>query len=353
MGLDFDDDFMGAPAASATLPVVAAPIKPAKHIKVRPAILPEVPVEVWDGVSKDYRGITLEQALLLPDGLYHSFPEKIYHQLPYLGSSTLKKFAVNPSTCHDPVEGIPPIGSASHAYSLEGKERFNELYAIMPEFPCPPHRNPKGWHNTSEYREQVEDFQLDNHGKILLTAEEGAAVMAMDRELRAHLVTRRIMNRGANELTGIWTCPETGLRCKFRVDDYPGDGIANDYKTTNSLASFIGVYRRLKYSIQGGFYTLGLEHLGEKIKAFIFCVAEFNEPYGVRTGRIGMPEDETQICRLSASKDEARRLMGLYKESQDRNMWVNYEIPRHIHSLDQIQPHDLLEDWNGLEGRFM
>lgn len=291
--------------------------------------------------------------VLLGPGIFKNIPEGYYHSLPFIGSSTLKKFAVNPSTCHDPVTGIPPVGSASHAYSLEGVEAFNSLYATAPEFPCPEGQNPKGWKNTNLYKEKWGNFLLENSGKIVLNSEEGTAVLGMDKSLRDHPVTKRIMNRGANELTVISIDPETGLYCKARIDDYPGDGIANDYKTTNSLASFIGIYKRLRYSIQAGHYVNVLEANGESIKAFVFCVAEFNEPYGVRTGRIGMPEDENQIDRLQASRDEARRLLVLYKQCREMNFWPNFEIPRHIFDINQIQAHDLLEDWNGLEGKFM
>ena len=297
--------------------------------------------------------ITIEEALLLPDGAHHNLPIDIYHQLPYVGSSTLKKFAVNPSTCHDPVDGIPSVGNASHIYSLEGEAKFRETYAIMPAFPCPVDQNPKGWKNTNRYKDLVDSFLSMAGGKIVLSSDDATAVVEMDKSLRAHPVTKTIMNRGANELSIFWTDPGTGLRCKARIDDYPGNGIANDYKTTNSMASFIGIYRRLKYEIQAGFYTMGLESCGEKIDAFVFCVAEFNAPFGVRTGRIGMPEDENQIDRLQASKDEARRLLKLYKQCCDCGRFPNFEIPRHVFDLDQIQAHDLLEDWNGISGRYL
>lgn len=300
------------------------------------------------------KNVTLEQALLLPDGAHHNLPIEIYHALPYVGSSTLKKFAVNPSTCHDPVEGIPPVGNASHIYSLEGEAKFRETYAIMPAFLCPEGQNPKGWKNTNRYKELVDCYLSMAGDKIILSAEDGAAVVAMDKSLRAHPVTRTIMNRGANELSIFWTDKETGLRCKARIDDYPGNGIANDYKTTNSLASFLGVYRRLKYEVQAGFYTLSLESCGEKIDAFVFCVAEYSAPFGVRTGRIGMPEGD-QIDRLQAAKDEARRLLFLYKQCQERNCFsdFNFTIPPHIFNIDQIQAYDLLEDWNGIGGRYI
>jgi len=307
-------------------------------------------------MKTDYRNITLEEAKKLPiPGIYPGIPSRIYHQLDYLGSSTIKAFESNPSTCHDPVTGIPPVGEASHCYSLEGKDEFHTLYTVMPEFPCPPGQNERGWHNTNLYKGKVGDFLLENAGKICLTAEEGRAVLEMDKNLKAHPVTRKILNRGANELTVFWIDPGTGLKCKARIDDYPGNGIANDLKTTNSLASFIGIYKRLHYSTQGGMYTQGLEANGENIRAFIVCAVEFNEPFGVRAGRIGMPEDETQIDRLQAAKDNVTRLLSLYKECLDGDCFkdFNYPIPKHIYSIGQIQDHDLLEDWNGLEGRFM
>jgi hypothetical protein len=298
------------------------------------------------------KNITIEEALLLPDGAHHDLPIDIYHQLPYVGSSTLKKFAVNPSTCHDPVDGIPPVGEASHVYSLQGQELFHATYAIMPAFPCPIDQNPKGWKNTNRYKDLVDSFLSLCGGKIVLSSDDAAAVVAMDKSLRAHPVTRTIMNRGANELSIFWTDQETGLRCKARIDDYPGNGIANDYKTTNSLASFLGVFRRLRYELQSAWYTIALESCGAKIDAFIFCVAEFNAPYGVRTGRLGMPEGD-QIDRLQAAKDEVRRILYLYKQCSDRGVFPAYEIPRHIFNIDQIQPHDLLEDWNGIGGRYI
>lgn len=285
---------------------------------------------------------------LLEPGIYHNIPAADYHKLPYLGSSTIKRFKDNPATCRDEIEQTRPmiLGEASHAYSLEGVEAFNRLFVVAPEFPCPPDHNPKGWKNTNRYKDLVANFNAMNIGKVVLDADEGATVLALDQELRRHPMAREFMERGADELTVIWdhVLPDgRTVRCKARIDWYR-EGIPSDWKTANRVHGIPWMIAERNYDIQGAHYSMGLIANGEDVKAFGFLFGETVKPNRVKTGYL-------HADSLDWAMTETSRLIGLFVECQERDRWPNFEIPEHIYSLDHLQPFDLLDEWSIPRGR--
>jgi len=277
--------------------------------------------------------------LLLP-GVYHDIPAADYHRLPYISSSFLKKFKGNPAGALLPVNQTPAmvLGSASHAYSLEGEAAFLKEYAVAPEIPCPATRNVKGWKNTNEYKEQIEAFMSANTSRIILTREQYTDILGIHASLQSHPLASTLLRQGCQELTLIWDDPETGLRCKARIDHNPGRNVLVDYKTCADSDRFPNQIINLNYDIQGAHYSMGAEANGIESDTFIFVAAETSEPYPVRCGFIH-PE------WMEWAKGETRRLLALVKECKERGLYPNYEIPGHICSLDQITPSDLLEEW--------
>jgi hypothetical protein len=284
-------------------------------------------------------------ATLLSPGIYPGIPAAEYHALPYLGSSTLKKYRKNPATCQeefsvDKRERFLIVGDASHALSLEGGDAFASRYAVAPDFPCPAGRNPKGWKNTNEYKDLVAQFEASILGKIRLTADEGAAVFALDAGLKSHPMASTFMEHGADELTVIWdeVLPDgRKVRCKARIDWFR-EGIPSDYKSTSRIDRLLWSMSELNYDVQAGHYSNGLIANKEQVKTFGFFFGETAEPYRIRTGYLSERS-------LDWGRNEAVRLIGLYLESLERDLWPNFSIPEHICSFDQLQPYDLLEEW--------
>lgn len=287
-------------------------------------------------------------------GIYLNIPSETYHALDAVSSSKLKRFRNLPSTCLDPFTDTweSTLGSASHAYSIEGKEVFDAQYIVAPEFPPPADFAGKVWKATAAYKLKVAEFEasLIGSGKTILDDEQGAAVLGLDRELRVNPASRRFMEtKSQGELTVIWHDKGTGLLCKARIDWYL-DGIPTDYKTTAQIDRFYSQILNLNYDVQGGWYSAGLIAHGVEVKAFSFLVGETSGSYRIRTGYLGGGENGREW--LDASIDESYRLIGLFKECTERNVWPNFKIPSHIFSLDQLSDHDIFEEWTCPRGRF-
>lgn len=287
-------------------------------------------------------------------GIYLNIPAAQYHALKAVSSSVLKRFRNLPSTCLDPFTDTweSTLGSASHAYSIEGKEVFDSQYVVAPDFPPPADFAGKVWKATAAYKNQVAEFEarMIGTGRTILDAEQGAAVLGLDASLRSNPASRRFMEaESVGELSVIWIDAGTGLLCKARIDWYI-DSIPTDYKTTGQIDRFYSQILTLNYDVQGGWYSTGLIAHDEEVKAFSFLVGETSGSYRVRTGYLGGGENGREW--LDASIDECQRLLGLFKECSERNVWPNYKIPAHVFSLDQISAHDLFEEWTCPRGRY-
>jgi hypothetical protein len=280
-------------------------------------------------------------------GIYLGIAAKPYHALDALNSSKLKRFRELPLTCLDPFKDTweSILGSASHAYSIEGKDVFNAQYIVAPEFLPPADFEGKVWKATNKYKALVERFELKclETGKAPLDAEQGAAVLGLDRELRRNPASRRFMEAASiGELTVIWHDPGTGMLAKARIDWYL-DGIPTDYKTTGQIDRFYSQILNLNYATQGAFYSMGLIAHGIEVKGFAFLVGETAGTYRVRTGFLGGGENGREWLDYAIA--DTSRLIGLFAECKERDVWPNYKIPLEVTSLDQIQPFGLFEEW--------
>jgi exodeoxyribonuclease VIII len=290
-------------------------------------------------------GNLAEQIESLPPGVYKDIPAEQYHALPYVSSSFLKKFRKNPAAALLPEEDKAcfALGGASHAYSLEGDAAFLSQYIVMPsDAPKRPTSTQINAKKPSDETVKAIDwwdkFEKANAGKILLTADQAAAVFGIDKSLKSHPLASMLLKRGNPELTLIWDDPGTGLRCKARIDLNPERRALIDYKTCADVAKFDRQMVTLNYDIQAGHYSIGAVENNIDHDTFIFVAAETSEPHPVRCGYIH-PD------WLQWARDEVRRLLCLVAECKVRGAYPNYEIPLHIVSLDQIRPADLLEEW--------
>lgn len=274
------------------------------------------------------------------EGIYDNIPEEEYHALPYLGSTFVKAFSQNPLKAKtQPFKGSPAaeLGSAIHKYSLEGKAAFDKDYFVMQEIACPAGQNPKGWKSTNAYKDQVALAGLEADGRIILASDQWDIIQGADKSLRSHDLSKIMLNRGVNEISIIWKDEASQLMCKARLDDY-FDGIPADLKTSNDISWFHrDIYNR-GYHLQAAHYVNGCIARNLPVRYFCFTAVQTTETYPVRVGYI-------QPDKLEAAKTEVSRLLGLIKESQERDYWPNFAAPPQIHSWDQLTPADLLEEF--------
>lgn len=267
-------------------------------------------------------------------GIHHGISDDFYHRLPYLGSTTLKKYRDNPAGSLLPF--VPTddmnIGSAIHSFSLQGEQHFKDNFAVM--FTLTLNKN------TNEFKSLKAEFIAAAGSKTVLPAEyKGVPTMevirSVDNSLRTHPVAGAWMKQGAEELTLIWDDPSTGRRCKARVDFNPGRKVLVDLKKCANVNKFKNQMVDLNYDVQSGHYTNGAIACGLPVDTFAFVAVEAEEPYEVLCG---IMSDEW----LAWSQLEALRLVGLYDESVRTNNFPNYRLPSHVQTLAEVKAEDLL-----------
>lgn len=217
-------------------------------------------------------------------GIIHGLPESEYHGTKALISKSSLDIFGDQSPFHylasldAPLEdrNLPQfrIGSAYHVGVLE-PDLFDAKVIRMPDF------GPM----QSSINRRVRDEWINTEavGRIYLTAAEWHQVIAMrDVLLRSRLGRKLLSAGGRAEVTALWTCPETGMRCKSRADWLHADhGIFVDLKS--ALCASPQAFRRAsvdhRYHVQDAMYSRAFEENDVPIEEFVFLVQEKTYPY--------------------------------------------------------------------------
>lgn len=267
-------------------------------------------------------------------GVYFDVPATIYHSWPAISSSLLKSYASLPSTARIPyVAGDDAnIGSGIHAFSLQGQSGLDDECFILP-MSC------EGKSNSAvEEREKHQDL---NPGKVLLPPVYGPkkiptmdVLQGVDDSLHAHLKIGPVIRESQKEVSLVWIDEVSECTCKARLDIWDGQ-IIWDLKKCRSINSFQWQIKDLFYGLQAGHYFNGAVACGLNPVAFGFVPCEAFPPYQVACGYVD-PE------KLEIERENARRIIGLVKQSQMTGVWPNFPIPSHVYDLDDITPDDLV-----------
>ena len=234
-----------------------------------------------------------------------------------------------------PVEQTPAMafGSACHKLILE-PGTMNDEYAIAPV--CD--------RRTKEGKAIWEAFMTDNVGKTIISADD-AQIMA-DMEEKIHMVplaNELINGEGQTEVPLFWTDPETGEKCKAKLDrlikDDDGRYVIIDYKTALSAETerFNHEIFKLGYHFQAGLYTEGLMNVMnlDYRSRFIFVVEEKKAPYAVNV--VEVSED---VMKIGVAK--FHELLEKYHECKAVDLWPGY--------VDDMPNETTLPGWYSLDG---
>lgn len=200
-------------------------------------------------------------ALKSPDTgrqVVYDMPAEEYHKLERFSASGIKKILtsaqdfwttswMNPDK-YEPKSDVFSLGTAYHTRILEGREVFDQRYAVKPE--CDK-RTTAGKAIYAEWREKfpdAEEIDERTYGEI-----NNAAAITQ-------------FSGGKAEVTVLWDDEETGVPMKSRLD-YLNPGVISDLKTFSNphgmdlnrlLASHIVKY---KYHVQTAVYRTAVpEH---------------------------------------------------------------------------------------------
>jgi exodeoxyribonuclease VIII len=282
-----------------------------------------------------YTAREAEPGFLLEPGVHEAVSDAHYFALPYCSNSRLSLMRRSPAhlkaDIEQPSEGTDAmrLGTAIHAAVLE-PELFARRYSLAgsccAELKSGPRKGqPCGNTGTACHDGEWYCGQHKQDGApdsvIALNMNDWNACVGIRASLLAHPKLSKLVDaEGRSELTVVWDDPETGVRCKARVDRLIEKfGIVLDLKKTldaradafeRKIFEF-GYYRQL------GLYQDGLAAHGIEIKHLVIAALESERPYAVAGYRLS-------DGAADAGREELRKLLNKYAACQAENNWPAY-----------------------------
>lgn len=205
-------------------------------------------------------------------------------------------------------------GWAVHAAVLE-PSRFDSEFIVAPKLD----------RRTKDGKALWAEFQAAHANALILTDEEMDLCQKLRAAIWAHPTAAEILAaKGHNEMTLVWSDPETQVACKGRVDrmcQYAGWSCLVDLKTTRdaSRRTFESTIYRYGYHRQAAMYLDGAQVVAprEVERKWLWIAAETEPPYPVAVYEI-------EEAALSLGRDDYRRHLRVYAECQRTGDWPGY-----------------------------
>ncbi len=271
-------------------------------------------------------------------GVYPNLPAEVYHAQHEWLSWSRMKYLVPPLTPAHFKASLAAgeerkrhfdLGKVVHHLVLGDGERYEVVQALNKQ------KEPydaTGYETVSAQRHRDAIYE---RGNVPILRHELEQAEKMAASVRAHPVADVLLSDGRPEVSLFWIDPETGVKCRARLDwlPRPVDGrrlIVPDVKSATSAApsEFAKAAANFGYYGQATHYRDGLIALGvDPDPAFLFVVVEKADPYLVSVNQFAEPDD----LRLARSVvDHCRRL---YRECSEANHWPGYGTSIHDLSL--------------------
>ena len=245
------------------------PIKYAGELITAPGLYVDMPMDTYHGQPCDGPSIS-------SSGLRTIWAQSPAHY--YLNSS------LNPDREEQEQKKHFNIGRAAHHLLLQGREGFEEQYAVRPErFPDFRTNAAKEWRDDMIAR-----------GMTILTDEQLHDISGMARSLARNPLVKAGILDGDVERSLIFKDPETGVWLKSRPDCIPNaSGDVADLKTTTSVAtsSLQRTIEDFDYAMQGALVSMAFDQvMGIPLETFTLVFVEKTAPWCVRVATL-TPED--------------------------------------------------------------
>lgn len=266
-----------------------------------------------------------------PDpGVYEKVSFADYAAWDAVNNSRLGAMAVSPRHYLHPRQKDSSgfaLGSLSHTAWLESTT-LAERYAVLPRWEEDEQNVTSGGvrsdsKSTNYYKQKLAAFDEANRDVEIVSRDQYAAMRAIVESLEADAKTRDLIHeKGATELSIVWEDPDTGLRCKGRIDKVcPASGRMADLKTTGNLPRFSRSIADYGYHRQQAFYRYGWAVLngGELLTPWIAAV-ESSAPYAVMTAPLSSEA-------IEVGESEFRRLLDRVAECHESGSWPGPEAP--------------------------
>ena len=254
-------------------------------------------------------------------GFYPGMSNEDYRQARGTNWSVLRKF--KKSAKHARAAQLKPqpptkemvLGQAFHALVLE-PERFAKEFVKVPE--DAPRRQGKA------NMEWWERFDKENGGRLRISDSDWTEIHCWRTGLYDNPRAAELLNdpKAYRECAIVWDDPETGIRCKGRLDlvaRWQGISVVADVKTTQDATPF-SFGKDLDYFDYAGqimFYLDGLNTIrplggGERVPYFL--AVEKQEPFDAVVYELGQASREQ-------ARINARTYLTRYAEAQKHGAW--------------------------------
>ncbi len=216
----------------------------------------------------------------------------------HLSSHQLADFRKSPSLFRRKRLGLVPdadrpaylLGRAAHTLILEGRQRFDEEYAVGG--PINPNTGQVYGANTKKFAEWA-----SAQGKSVLTNQQVELLLQMHLGVTGHDLAMGLLADGVAE--GVVRTEYCGTACQIRMDWFnPKRGIV-DLKTTDDLEWFEADSRRYGYVYQMAFYRAVLaQAIGSKLPVHLIGI-EKKEPF-----RCGVWQLSSEVLAIAQRENE-------------------------------------------------
>ena len=219
--------------------------------------------------------------ILVPLGVTPGISNEDYHADRSAVSSTqLKKILISPAhflcALEDRLESDSSdallFGQVLHARLLEN-ETFVERFSPMPDIDRRSTEGKTIAHLTSK--------AVD--GLIIFPNDWLARIDAMIANTRQHNAIREALAAGEAEIAFAWIDPETGVKCKVKLDWWHSPSLILDAKTAVDITpdGFAKACARYAYHLSAYMYTEGVFQVTGERPEWIFVALEKTPPYTV------------------------------------------------------------------------
>ncbi len=295
----------------------------------------------------------LTRVKAMEPGIYHDVPFADYLTIDAVSNSRLSLLAKSPKHYREspPLEKTKPLvlGSLVHAGRLEPMS-IAEQYAVMPDYHLDDDNVTTGGQQsnskTTKYvKDRVAEFVAANDGKEVVDREWYQEATQLVTSLHNDADANKLFNAfGAVEVTMVWDDPETGIRCKGRIDKMcPTIGAFADLKTTPELESFPRSFARYSYHRQMAFYQAGYAVLnGELLTPWIVAI-EKQPPYCVQSAPVheldieqGAQEFAELLEKLASCRELDEWPGPESPDSWELPAWARIEGKRYVETESEI-----------------
>jgi exodeoxyribonuclease VIII len=262
-------------------------------------------------------------------GIYPNVPFDEYLAIQALSNTRMSLLAQSPrhfkfNAALDERMKCLVAGRLIHTHTLE-PALLACRYAVMPDFANDlNNQTDKGLPSTSSQtrwcKEQVFNFESANSDREIVIESWWREALLTVESIRSDESSREIFETpGPTELTVVWDDPETGIRCKARIDKVAGPKLV-DLKSTSRLATFTKSIASYDYHRQLAHYQAGYAALtGELLQPWIVA-AETVPPYCIQSAPL---HDEAVNC----GESRRRKLLRLLRECLDADHWPGPPSP--------------------------